>query len=136
MKNYHFYHSRIYCIGVMKMVKYILYAVVLLLALSGLAEVLNWLKCRLIAPKKKAHTCSVLYLTDDDARQQMIFAAEQRLWHGKGYADDMIAVGDGLESSTEKACRFIAEKYGIVYCRRAELSVAVDALFEEAKNKA
>ena len=107
------------------MVKYILLAIMLCLSMLGLAEFLHGLKIRLTAPGKRAATYLLVFLSEDNAERQIMSVAEQRLWLGGDYCDRIIAVNTGLSDESDRACRYIAEKYGIYYCTPDELNAEI-----------
>lgn len=107
-------------------IKYISAIVVICLSLLGLAELLHGINLRIIAPRRKAITYSVVLLSGFDAEQQLTFAAEQQRWLGVAYSDYIIAVNNGLSEKSDKACRYIAEKYGVDYCTPSELLNRID----------
>lgn len=102
-------------------IKYIAMAVVLLLAVLGLSELMHGINLRITAPRRRAVTYSVVFLTDEDAEQQLSFAVEQQRWLGRAYSDYIIAVNNGLNENSDKACRYISGKYGVDYCTLYEL---------------
>ena len=65
---------------------------------------------------------AVVFLSDGNPEDQIAFAAEQRIWLGKSYADGIIAVNCGLSENADKLCREAAEKYGVAYCSAEELA--------------
>lgn len=107
------------------MIKYILFAIMLCLAMLGLAEFLHGLKIRFTEPSKRAVTYSVVFLSGDNPERQIILAAEQRLWLGGAYCDYIIAVNTADKDDNDAACRYIAEKYGIDYCTPKELNAKI-----------
>ncbi len=106
-------------------VKYIILAIILCLSMLGLAELLHGIKLRLASPAKRALTYSVVFLSGGDPEQQMLFAAEQRIWLGSAYSDYIIAVNTGMDEKSDSACRYIAQKYGIHYCTPEELKLMI-----------
>ena len=107
-------------------IKYIAMAVVILLAVLGLSELMHGINLHIIAPRSKAVTFSVVFLSGSDAEQQLSFAAEQQKWFGGAYSDYIIAVNNGLSEKSDKACRYIAEKYGADYCTLYELKARIE----------
>ncbi len=103
-------------------IKYIAAAAVLCLSVLGLAELLHGINLRITAPRRKAITYSVVFLSGEDAEQQLSFAVEQRRWLGEAYSDYIVAVNNGLDEKSDKACRYIAKKNGVDYCMPNELS--------------
>lgn len=102
-------------------IKYIAVALILCLSVLGLSELLHGINLRITSPRGKAVTYSVVFLTDEDAEQQLSFAVEQQKWLGKAYSDYIVAVNNGLDEKSDKACRYIAEKNGVDYCTLYEL---------------
>lgn len=107
-------------------IKYIAMAVVLLLAVLGLSELMHGINLRITAPRRRAVTYSVVFLTDEDAEQQLSFAVEQQRWLGRAYSDYIIAVNNGLSEKSDKACRYISGKYGADYCTLYELKERIE----------
>lgn len=103
-------------------IKFILFLVVLVLSMLGLAELIHTVKLKIMASNKRGITYSVLLLSDESPESQLMFAAEQQLWHGSFYADYLIAVNTGLSDKNDKACKFIADKYGVTYCTPLDLA--------------
>ena len=109
-------------------IKYIAVALILCLSVLGLAELLHGINLRFISPRKNAVTYTVAFLTDEDAEQQLIFAIQQQKWLGNVYSDYIVAVNNGLNEKSDKACRYIAEKYGAFYLDLYELKKKVEEL--------
>lgn len=107
-------------------IKYIAFAIVFCLSILGLSELMHGINLRITAPRRKAVTYSVVFLTDADAEQQLSFSIEQQRWFGKAYSDYIIAVNSGLNENSDKACRYIAEKYGVDYCTLYELKEKIE----------
>lgn len=107
-------------------IKYIAIAVILCLSVLGLAELLHGINLHITAPRCMADTYSVVFLSGEDAEQQLSFAIEQQKWLGRAYSDYIIAVNTGLDEKSDMACRYIAEKYGAVYCTPCELRDKID----------
>lgn len=108
------------------LIRYIIIAVLLCLSMLGLAELLHGIKLRLTAPRHKAPTYSVVLLSCGEPEEQLLFAVGQKMWLGSGYSDYIIAVNNGLEEKEDKACRYIAEKYGAYYLTPNELKAEID----------
>ena len=72
------------------------------------------------------------YFGDDDITDQpeRVMVAEmireQQKWFGGAYSDYIIAVNNGLSEKSDKACRYIAEKYGADYCTLYELKERIE----------
>ena len=109
-------------------IKYIAVALILCLSVLGLAELLHGINLRLASPHRKAVTYSVVLLKGEDAEQQLIFAIERQKWLGNVYSDYIVAVNNGLNEKSDKACRYIAEKYGAFYLDLYEFKKKVEEL--------
>lgn len=107
-------------------IKYIALAVVLCFAVLGLAELIHGINLRITSPRRKAVTYSVVFLTEDDAEQQLFFAVEQQKWLGRDYSDYIVAVNNGLNEASDNACRYIAKKNGVEYCTPYELKKKIE----------
>ena len=101
--------------------KYILFSIVLILAMLGLAEFLHGLVLLFTAPKKSGVTYSVLALNDQNPEAQISFAAEQRAWMGCSYADQIIALDTGLNEENRARCRDAAKRHHMIFCNTEEL---------------
>lgn len=101
--------------------KYILFSVLLILAMLGLAEFLHGLVLLFTAPKKSGVTYSVLALNDENPEAQIGFAAEQRAWMGCSYADHIIALDVGLSEENRARCRDAARRHRMIFCNAEEL---------------
>lgn len=108
------------------LIKYIFSVIIICLSMLGLAELIHGINLHIIAPRSKAVTFSVVFLSGSDAEQQLSFAAEQQKWFGGAYSDYIIAVNNGLSENSDKACRYIAEKYGADYCTLYELKEKIE----------
>ena len=101
--------------------KYLLFFVILILAILGLSEFLHILKLLFILPKFKMHTQLYIGLQEDTALKQIAFAGEQLLWLGNKYAENVFAVGDGLTEEMLFECQRLSKKYGIeILCERKD----------------
>ena len=101
--------------------KYILFAIFLILAMLGLAEFLHGLVLLFTAPKKSGLTYSVLVLDNQNPEAQISFAAEQRAWMGCSYADHIIALDTGLDEENRMRCREAAKQRHMIFCNTEEL---------------
>lgn len=110
------------------MMKFLLLVFVLIFSVLGFAEFLHGLRMLFNKPKHKAITYSVVLLSGVDAPEQLSYSAEQLLWYGKAYADNVIAINSGLSADVDLVCKDLAEKYSILYCNFDELKVAIDSL--------
>ena len=107
-------------------IRYIAAVVVICLSALGLSELLHGINLRITAPRLKAVTYSVVFLSGEDAEQQLTFAVQQQRWLGKAYSDYVLAINNGLDEKSDKACRYIAEKYGVYYLTPYELKDRIE----------
>ncbi len=88
-----------------------IFAVVLFLAVSGLAELLHklWIYC--LTPKGKAHK-NFLFTTlfDETAPQQMRADLQKIHWNGNSEYCGLICLDVGLDNETLNICRRIANE--------------------------
>lgn len=61
------------------------------------------------------NTKLIIYLENETAEKQLMFAGEQYLWLGNKYADTVIADNTRLDFGTYMRCKKIAEKYNIIF---------------------
>ena len=54
--------------------------------------------------------------------RQIAFAAEQRMWLGKTYADKIIAVENDISEENLDRCRIYAKENDVILCGFDELS--------------
>lgn len=98
------------------MLKMILFAVLIVLACMGLAELLHLLRMCFIAPKTKVKTFMVVWLDGENAAQRLNYVGNQLNWLGRRYAEYRIAAYDALSPEDTATCSKIAQKYDMVYC--------------------
>ncbi len=108
--------------------RYIFLFCVLILSVLGLAELMHIIKSALLVGKNRAKTYSLLFLSDENADRQLLYAAEQQLWLGKNYSDCIIAVNKGLKTESDAVCKEIAERYDLIYLKENELADIIDDL--------
>ena len=84
---------------------FVIYILILGLAILGLCDVIHTLRLFLFAGRKKQGT-NVLFcfLCDSKAELQLKFVAEQYRWHGRGLADKVIAINCLSDADSLNAC--------------------------------
>ena len=97
------------------MIKYICFFVFLLFSIFGFCEMIHLIKIKFIFPKRKMNSQLVIYLDNNTAEQQLIFAGEQYRWLGNKFADSIFANNSNLDFETYLRCKEIAEKYNIIF---------------------
>lgn len=78
------------------MVKGVLICILLLLAISGLCDIIHSVRSWMISAKRPRYNISVVYLNQETAFSQLKFIAEQYRWYGTDFAEYVIAVTDGV----------------------------------------
>ncbi len=86
------------------MAEFFIFICLVLLALLGLSEAIHMLFCRILKPKSQAERVLLLYLTEDGAEQQLMYALEQKRWNGCTYADKIVAVTGKLSAEVKHTC--------------------------------
>ena len=79
------------------MIKGILICVLLLLAVSGICDIIHSVRSWLISSERPRNNISVLYLKEGTAFSQLKYIAEQYRWFGADFAEYYIAVTDELK---------------------------------------
>ncbi len=96
------------------MLEIIFVLVFLIPSMLGVAEILHLIKSYILSSKKKPRKLLLVYLTGDDALLQLKSVIEELNWHGKRFAEKIIAVNCG--AADFEPCRELAQKYEICYC--------------------
>jgi len=99
----------------------ILIAIGVILAVFGLSELLHTIRLAFIFKEKKSKLLSIVFLKPGSAMSQLCFAAEQHNWLGGDFADYVLAVTDNISDDELSECKELAQKRGLVLCRKAEL---------------
>lgn len=102
-------------------IKGILITAGIFLAIWGLSELIHTLRLAAIFKKGRAKLLSVIFLKPESAVLQLMFAAEQKNWMGGDFAEYIIGVTDGLSDDELEECKAVAEKRGIILCKKSEL---------------
>ena len=97
------------------MIKYICFFALLLFSIFGFCEMIHLIKLKIIFPKRKMNSQLVIFLDNNTAEQQLIFAGEQFRWLGSKFADSIFANNSNLDFETYLRCKEIAEKYNIIF---------------------
>ncbi len=87
------------------MIEAFLFIVTVLLAIVGLGELMHWISYIILKPKVKPHIQLIVYLNEQDAEQQLRSVIEELRWHGKRYADSLVAVTGDLSDEKKIICR-------------------------------
>jgi len=96
-------------------------------AMLGIAEILHIIKLYILFPKS-AESYVIIYLKNENASGQLMYALEQYFWFGKKYAKNIIAVNSGLSSDNYEICKSIALKHNIIFCSEEELQTVLKVI--------
>ncbi len=101
--------------------QYIIYVLFLTVSVIGLAEILH--NVHLFLTTKKCKNSKVLFcrLEETFPDLQLRFLAEQKNWHGSGYADRIIAFCDFSDEALIAKCIDIARRQDILLICRQEV---------------
>ena len=113
------------------MFKLILFAIIIVLACMGLAELLHLLWMSFIAPKSHLKTFYIVLLDDEDAVRQINYAGLQSNWLGRSFAEYRIAVYGNVPPTDNKECSNLAEKYDMIYCPKGLEGQILNTLSKE-----
>lgn len=112
------------------MVKGVLICIVLLLAISGLCDIIHNIRSWVLSSKKPRNTISVVYLREDSAFSQLKYIAEQHHWYGTDFAEYYIAITDELSYKEIENYENNFAKYGFIFCPSAVVSNVLKSLMK------
>lgn len=104
------------------MTEAILLVLLLFPSMLGLAEIIHLAKVYIISPKIKPKKVVIVYLYGEQALEQLKLVLEEYSWHGKKYAEQIIAVDCGITSALYAECERIASQSKIVFCNEKDLA--------------
>lgn len=81
------------------MIKGVLICILLLLAISGICDIIHSVRSWLISSERPRNNISVIYLKEGTALSQLKYIAEQYRWYGTDFAEYYIAVTDELKNN-------------------------------------
>ena len=90
-------------------------------AILGVAEICHSLKVYIISSKKKARKYIVIFLSTGNSYEQLLSAVEEMYWHGKKYAEKIIAVDCGMDMEEYKICLEISREKNVIFCKNDDL---------------
>ena len=103
------------------MLETLLFIVVFVLSVIGLSDLIHWIWISIIKPKSRFKKTLLCYLSGEFACLQLKIAYEELLWHGKSYADDLIAIDYNIEESVFSHCSQYAKEHNIRLISKDEL---------------
>lgn len=104
------------------MINTLLALATVLLAVSGICELIHGLRLIIISPKRISAPISVIRLKSGEAAAQIRYAVEQRKWLGPQYAQHIVAVASGISEAELAECQEIAGNNGVIICTLQMLS--------------
>lgn len=110
------------------MIKAFLLVVLFVFAILGLTNFIYSVKMKILSPKKKADTYTVIFLERGMAAEQISYAVSQHIWFGEEFSKYIIACGDGLEEEEKEQCRKFTENYNVIFCSNCGFSSVLEAV--------
>lgn len=104
------------------MIKAVLFAFLIVFAVSGICDFLFFLKIIICYPEKDFSNYVVTVLKKGTALTQLGLLSERLNWYGKGYADRIFAVVSNLDEDEINECREYVRSSNIILCGRDEIS--------------
>ncbi|MBR4123524.1 MAG: hypothetical protein IKT93_03820 [Clostridia bacterium] len=104
------------------MAETVLLILLLFPSMLGLAELIHLVKAYILAPKVSPKKTVVVYLYGEYAVEQLKLILDEYNWQGEKYAQQIIAVDCGIESSQYAQCEKIACKNQIIFCKEKDLA--------------
>ena len=111
------------------MVKGILIASLLVLAVAGICEIIHLIRLYLVSDGKKNINYALVFLRSGRAVNQLQFMYEQLLWQGGSYADTIIGIDYGLSEEERKLCYEYSRQKNIIITIPEMLSGVLDTLY-------
>ncbi len=90
-------------------------------SMLGIAELMHLAKVYIISPKSKPKKVVIVYLYGEYALEQLRLILEEYSWHGKNYAQQIVAVDCGIVSEQYKECESFARNNKIIFCKEENL---------------
>lgn len=116
------------------MVKGILIAALLVLAVSGICEIIHLIRLSLVSDGKKNTNYALVFLRNGRALCQLRYMYEQFLWQGNAYADTIIGIDYDLCDDERKLCYEYSRKKNIIIVIPEMLGGVLDTLYNNEEN--
>lgn len=110
------------------MIETVLLAIGVILAVSGLCELIHTIRLFFIMPKKGRRGMMIIWLKSGIAEQQIKFAQTQYAWYGDTYADHIIAVTSELCEEELDFCRNLTADKNIILCPSEALTHVAECI--------
>ena len=98
------------------MLEKIFFAVLIVLASLGLAELIHLIRMVFLRPHEQIKTFYVVMLEGGETSKKLEYVGKQTEWHGKSFAKYTVAAYDGLSGEETAECARAAKKYDMIYC--------------------
>ncbi|MDO4607700.1 MAG: hypothetical protein Q4B40_00725 [Clostridia bacterium] len=115
------------------MVKTLLLIFLVLFAVSGICELIYFLKMMFYYPNLRVHNYSLIILKSGNAVRQLNFVWQKLRWYGEDFSKGIIAVVDNLDTAEILNCTGFANDKKIVLCT-ASLLMNCEVLQRELLN--
>lgn len=108
--------SCIYCSEVVALIKTVLLVCLVVLAVSGICEIIHSVRLILIRPSRRSGAVCVIWLKKGSAVSQLRFVCEQLRWWGKDFAEHIIAVSSDISGEELETCMKTAAESLVTLC--------------------
>ncbi len=93
--------------------QYIIYIIFVIVSVVGLADILHYVSLKLLTKRGRNNKILYCYLKSEYPDLELRYVAEQYSWHGKSYADKIVAITFTDDAAFLEKCMHIAKKYDI-----------------------
>lgn len=102
------------------MIEIFLIATAAVLSILGLSELVHMLCVFTLRPTK--HAKQILCIVPDGvlAQQQIMLALHELKWHGKGYAEELVVISNGLSHEEKAECEKRFSGRDVIFVDSAE----------------
>lgn len=97
----------------------ILFYIILIPAMLGIAEILHFLKLYITRGKKRPSRCILFYLCGENCYCSLKGILEEYYWQGKNFAEKIVVVDCGIKDLKE--CLSAAKNKDIVFIKPTDL---------------
>lgn len=98
------------------MIKGVLICITVLLAVSGLCDIIHTIRSWVFSSKRPRNNYSIIYLKCGDAVSQLKFVNEQYRWYGTDFAEYIIAITDDVSNEELKQLEQAFDGNEYIFC--------------------
>lgn len=113
------------------MIKTVLTAAAIVLAILGLCEVMHAVRMLLLAPKRLPGAVTVVNLGGEEPLRQLHYAGTALSWNGTAAGGVKLAVCGLPPGKRREECRRAAERYDITLCSAEQLPRILDEILKK-----